>query len=210
MKKLNQVDCLWCKEWEEAWHLLPEPHEVRDCRRCNNTKKIDDPREVLCNLCGECMCPLGTYNEQVPHGLYNAKVTGGYDSYHLLDMSQYTFSFCEKCLRQLFIQCKIKPEIHDMNFDLNFNPTIAYQEYSWEDDQKSYEYNVWRDNGGHHQAYLNRKCNSIKDCPNDAIYTLLHNDIDFTENSFCEEHKNRKYGNSTLVKFISNTLKPFL
>jgi hypothetical protein len=77
-------------------------------------------------------------------------------------------------------------------------------------DLEMYEYRIWKDTGGHHQAYLNRKCNFVKDCPNRAEYTQLISG-DFTEGCACEEHKTLwDYANSKLVKFISNVLKPFL
>lgn len=198
MKKY--VKCRTCE-----WQLENNPDRNWDeipCNSCKNTREVIDPKDILCNMCGESMCPIGTMNEQIPHGLHNVKIEGGYDSYHLLDMTQYTFSFCEKCLRQMFMACKIKPEVSDFNF--NEIPL------DFEQDQISYEYRVWVDNGWHHQAYLNKKCNAIKDCPNTAIFTLLHDDKDFTENTFCEEHKNKAYFNSNLVKFIPNVLKSFL
>lgn len=197
------VTCNLC-EWQlnnvpdRDWSQYP-------CNYCNNTRQVLNPKNILCNLCGECMCPLGTMNEQIPHGLYNAKVVGGYDSYHLFDMSQYTFSFCEKCLRNLFVKCKIKPKTNEVNFDGD-----SSEGRTWEEDHKAYEYRVWRDEGGHHQAYLNRKCNFIKDCVNAAVYTQLSYD-EFTECCCCEEHKELfNYSNGKLTKFISNILKPFL
>lgn len=156
-------------------------------------------------MCGETMCPIGTHNEQYPHGLHEAQVIGGYESYHLFDMTRYTFSFCEKCLRTMFNQCKIKPIVSYMDFDGN----VAREE-SYQRDLEDYEYRVWKDSGGHHQAYLDRKCNFVKDCPNRAVYTQLISN-DFTEGCCCEEHKNLfGYGNSKLTKFIPNVLKPFL
>ena len=143
--------------------------------------------------------------EQTPHGLYNAQVMGGYYTPgHLLDMNRYTFSFCEKCLRQLFMQCKIKPIVDEMDFQGNI------QEHEcWERDQHSYEYNMWRENGGHHQAYLDRKCNAEKDCPNRAVYTI-RNSGEFTEDSCCEEHKRKEGSSYSLVQFIRHELKAFL
>ena len=148
---------------------------------------------------------MGTSNEVYPQGLENIKVHGGYDSYHLLDMNEYVFSLCEECLRKIFVQCKIPPTVID-----RMGRPFSESPYTFADDQKSYEYRIWKDNGGHHQAYLNRKCNSSKDCPNDAIYTLLHNSTDFTEDCFCEEHKENRHINSSLVPFIRHELKPFL
>jgi hypothetical protein len=201
-KEHNYVDCQRCDHWDDNYR------REHICTGCNNTRKVIDPREILCNLCGESVCPIGTTNEQYPHGLYNAQVVGGYDSYHLFDMTRYTFSFCEKCLRQLFIQCKIKPVIDDLDF------AGGSEESNWERDQRYYEFNLWKDNGGHHQAYINGKCNAIKDCSNKAVYTRLHHgnkDNEFTENCCCEEHKElHSYVNSKLTKFIPNVLKPFL
>lgn len=119
-------------------------------------------------------------------------------------MSRYTFSFCEKCLRELFIQCKIKPDVDDINFD-----NEVLEETGFESDQKQYEYKLWRDAGGHHQAYLERRCNHTKDCPKKAVYTVRIND-DFSEDCCCEEHKWHEGGSIRLVQFIPHVLKPFL
>ncbi len=204
--KHNYVECHNCK-----WRLEHQPDfdwAKNPCRRCNNVREIIDPKEVLCNMCGEGMChnievPSGLCSTDDPHGLYDAKVQGGYDSYHLLDMNEYTFSFCEKCLRQLFIQCKIKPDVVYI--------AGGHDEYGWKQDQEGYEYRVWCDAGYHHQAYLDRKCNIVKDCPNRAEYTRLCNDH-FDEDCCCEEHKPDYSGRGSysLTKFIPNVLKPFL
>jgi hypothetical protein len=202
---MNYVPCKSCQ-----YALTNVPNydwEKYPCPKCNNTRQVEDPKEILCNLCGESMCPpSGTMNEQYPHGLYKTKVTGGYDSEHLLDMTRYTFSFCEKCLRKLFVECKVKPQIEYVNFKDEVMETV-----SWEEDQNSYEYRIWYHNGGHHQAYLDRKCNFVKDCPNKAVYTHLISD-EFTEQCCCEEHKDLRQNiiNGRLTKFISNSLKVFL
>ncbi len=204
MSKKNYVKCKYCaNKYEDPDHNAYE----NPCHLCKNSGIVPDPKEILCNLCGEYMCPLGTYSEQVPHGLYDAKVMGGYESYHLFDTTTYIFSFCEKCLRNLFVQCKIKPIIYDTDI---VNGTYSREEI-WEEDQAAYEYRLWYDTGGHHQAYINGKCNCVKDCPNDAIYTVLLSK-DFSEDAVCEEHapKYNKTINATLVKFIPNILKAFL
>ena len=201
--KHNYVKCHGC-----AWRLEQMSDydwRTNPCKQCNNTREVIDPKEILCNMCGETMCPIGTHNEQIPHGLHEAKVTGGYDSYHLFDMTTYIFSFCEKCLRRLFNDCKVKPIIYDTSFEGDLT-----REEQWEQDQEAYEYRLWKDEGGHHQAYVNRKCNFVKDCPNTALYTQLISG-DFTEGCSCEAHKDLwGYANSSLTKFISDTLKPFL
>ncbi len=176
-------------------------------------------KEYLCNLCGESMCPnekklSGTWSSDSPHGLVEAKVVGGYESYHLFDMSQYCFNLCEPCLRKLFVQCKIKPRINHMNFPMILDDNAKFEEaeeIAWQTDQSHYEYRVWKDDGKYHQAYVNKKCNMVKDCPNRAKYTELVSD-EFTEGAACEEHKDNNSGciNCKMVPFIPNVLKPFL
>lgn len=196
-EELNLVDCNHCTNWSE------KDRYFKACPHCHNTKKVIAPETVLCNMCGGPQRPLGTHNEQYSHGLEKASVEGGYDSYHLFDCTEYTFSFCEKCLRELFTKCKIPPSVHCRLDDIE-NPT------NYARDLEEYEYRLWKDNGGHHQAYLDRKCNFVKDCPNRAVYTQLISG-DFTENCCCEDHKGLwGYGNSKLTKFIQNMLKPFL
>ena len=185
------IKCKACSHKSDIWR------RKNLCRYCNNTQLFVEPSEILCNLCGECMClPESVY----PDGLYNAEVSGGYNSYYLSDMTSYEFSLCEKCLREMFIKCKIKPKV-DFSFDAERNGS------NWDEDYKIYEYKIWRDAGNHHQAYLNGKCNSIKDCQNDAIYTIKHQG-EFSEDSSCEDHKN-DWG-SGCVQYISNVLKTFL
>jgi len=203
-KYINCSACNWALE--KGWE--------KDCRVCDNTRQVT-PLQILCNMCGETMCPIGTMNEKYPHGLVSAKVIGGYNSTHLLDMNCYQFSLCEKCLRQLFIQFKIKPDVFCASHIPQEGMTVLYPSFipdtNWEEDQYQYEYDMWRENGSYHQAYLNGKCNLVKDCNNDAVYTVKYSD-EFTEDCCCEEHSKKRSNvlNAKLVQFISNILKPFL
>lgn len=45
------------------------------------------------------------------HGLIEVTVSGGYSSPALWDLTNYTFSLCERCLRELFDGCKIPPMV---------------------------------------------------------------------------------------------------
>lgn len=76
-KTHNYVTCQSC-EWQLA-NFPDRDWSSSPCFMCNNTRQVIDPREILCNLCGGCMCPIGTHNEQHPHGLVDAEVTGGYE-----------------------------------------------------------------------------------------------------------------------------------
>lgn len=216
-KEHTYVECTGCK-WQLEQNLMPDRDwDKIPCPRCKNTRLMIDPKEHLCNMCGEGMCPnivvpSGKWISDSPHGLFEASVVGGYESYHLMDMTRYTFSFCEKCLRSLFLQCKIPPRLNELGIEFVDDNLASFdrEERDWQDEVTSYEYRIWKDAGGHHEAYMNRKCNAIKDCPNAAAYTILHNDTEFTEETLCEKHKDHKYSNSTLTKFIPNVLKTFL
>lgn len=205
-KEHNYVKCLAC-DWQLE-NIPDHDWEKNPCSRCDNTRQVIDPKEILCNLCGESMCPnVSNPNGQIPHGLEEAQVIGGYDSDHLLDLHFYTFALCELCLRKMFMQCKIPPKVERISDYQNHK----LEELSFEEDQQSYEYNEWVRKGGFHQAYLDRKCNRVKNCPNAAVYTRLYRNK-FTEDSCCEEHKDRYFQKNVhkLTKFIPNVLKPFL
>lgn len=193
------IDCEWCKNWGEDQRFNSH------CLWCKDKRKVIEPSQVLCNLCGGKMTPIHDHNSNEIMGLQDLVVVGGYNSYHLSDMNIYTFSLCEECLRKLFVQSKIKP--------LVFYSMGPIDRDHWEEDQRWYEYRVWKDTGGYHQAYMDGKCNAIKDCSNDAIYTVLHGgeDDEFSEGAHCEEHKDLHGAiNNRLTKFIPANLKAFL
>ncbi len=203
-KEPTLVECLSCKRTTKEFGNYDK------CRVCNDTKQVIDPKEILCSLCGGGMC-YPDEGIQTPNGLHNITVNGDYWSLHLLDMHSYTFSLCEKCLRETFVKCKIKPIIKELQWDLNpFNMKKEGNEILFEQDNEIYEYMEWSRNGGSHQNYVNGLCNFVKDCKNKAIYTQFLSE-EFTENCCCEEHKNKsKPINGKLVPFISNILKPYL
>jgi hypothetical protein len=196
-KIINWTECRSCN-WKNKQSKSQSYYNL--CKLCNNSGLVPDPKDILCNSCGGSMRPLGTMNEQYSHGL-EAKVGGGYDSYHLFDMTSYEFKICEKCLRNMFNNFAIPPTVVD---------TLGDPQHLYEQDKHAYDYRVWKDDGGHHQAYLNKLCNSAKNCPNTAIYTIFHSEK-FSEDTACEEHKSfRLYSNSRLNNFISDNLKVFL
>lgn len=82
------------------------------CRECKGTGFVRSRETYVCNKCGDCLCPpIGTMNQDAPHGLVEATVSGGYDSRHLFDTTNYSFSLCELCLRNLFNECAVPPKI---------------------------------------------------------------------------------------------------
>ena len=71
-------------------------------------KKISQlvTEDIICNKCGKS---CKSTNEDY-YGLIETSVTGGYYSTHLEDMTTYTFSLCEVCLRGMFKSFKVKPK----------------------------------------------------------------------------------------------------
>ena len=72
---------------------------------------------VKCNKCG-CDCQKFSKNindEKFSvgyYGLIDANVQGGYESVELSDCVEYTFSLCEKCLKELFVSFKTPPKYY--------------------------------------------------------------------------------------------------
>src|SRR3984957_15570348 len=106
--KPNYIECPNCISWNNERRIS------QLCTRCNNSTLTISPKELLCNMCGNSMAIItGCPADNDICGLYNASVRGCYNSFHLFDMTTYTFSFCEQCLRTIFNQCKIKPNVED-------------------------------------------------------------------------------------------------
>ena len=209
----NLVPCNQCSSWDIA------TRRKNLCSACNNSQFVPDPYQHLCHQCGENMHIPSGYHQRKKHddhsvlaekidnqynfGLSRATVQGQYSSYYLLDMTQYTFSLCEKCLRQMFMGFKIPPQITDFVSSDNARDNSV----KWQEDLTQYEWRLWKDAGGMHQAYLEKRCNAIKDCPNQAAYSIWY-DGEFSEDCCCEEHKDGHGGE--WKPFVSNELKAFL
>lgn len=193
------IPCKSCSEWSI-------PKKIgKICKLCNNSGFKYNPEFVKCNSCAG---PMTTkYNSNHIYGLQNIKCSGGFYSEHLSDLTNYQFNLCELCLRNLFNSFIIKP-----NVSSSFNKDMYENMSSYEDDKKHYDLKIWKENGGAHQAYLNEKCNAIKDCPNLAVYSLFYDDNeDFTENSFCEDCvKNLHYSKKELKPFLKNSMRILL
>ena len=199
-QKHNYVPCLQCAyRIEQADY---DPH-TELCKTCNNTRTTIDPKEILCNMCGNSMCLIqDSPDNQMPYGLHNEEVRGHYSSDHLNDTTIYTFSLCELCLRNMFNQFKIPPTMGSY---------MRMPVSTWEEDQEYYEGKIWRQSGGQHTAYMEGKCNAVKNCGQTALYTI-YLDSEFTEYCACEEHKNawEHCSKPSLVPFIAHHLKAFL
>lgn len=65
--------------------------------------EVEIIEDIICNKCGET-CRL--WEDGQFGGLIENKYTGGYGSI-LGDMTTYTYSICEKCMKELFDTFKI-------------------------------------------------------------------------------------------------------
>ena len=81
-------------------------------KQVTETKSVT--ADILCNKCGSS-CKLHEFEENDFQwgGLIEAKIMGGYFSSHLEDCQYYTFSICEKCLKELFESFKIPVSINE-------------------------------------------------------------------------------------------------
>lgn len=172
--------------------------ELVDCRDCKKTgfrRKLDT---WLCNLCGNTLLPIkwdGTRelracNAESPDGLIEARVSGHYDSTYLSDCTTYEFSFCERCLRELFNRCKIPPKLSDYMH--------GGEGESYEHDRQWSDFYLWRARGGQDAKFLTGLCNANEACPRKATRRKIHNDYPSDE-AYCDECEGMVGSNEYLV-----------
>ncbi len=156
------------------------------CFRCAGTGLVPTRDAAICNGCGQSLHPpTGSIDAQIPHGLANFEIIGGYDSEGLLDLHRYTFSLCERCLRGILAKTKIPPLVERLN-----DGGERWERILFADDQRAWEYNEWRRRGGHATAAIHGLCNAIKDCGTEAAYAIsLSGDVG--DDRTCEAHKDR-------------------
>ena len=81
-------------------------------RIITETKEVEVIDDILCNKCGES-CRTDDFDFGNMEGLVEVAITGGYNSQYIGDMTQYTFSVCEKCLMDFVGTFKIPAEVVD-------------------------------------------------------------------------------------------------
>lgn len=141
--------------------------------------------DTLCNFCGDSMMlPCGNDPSAMPtpHGLVNARVSGGYFSEHLLDLVTYQFSLCEKCLRFIFDRCKVPVTVSNEG---------EKQHYS--EEKELFEYNLWLHADGRKKKLGTGLCNYNQHCKEKAVWRSIK-DCSLHEEAYCEAHKERNKG----------------
>jgi hypothetical protein len=152
------------------------------CWQCKGKGFCRKPESYLCNKCGEGMTDPDSKEDRNIYGLIEATVSGGYGSPHLLDMNRYIFSLCEKCLRTLFDECKIPPQ-------------MGGEEQSYASDRASYEYNQWIRSSGPREKFAKGLCTEQRNCMNEAVYVNVRSGL-IHEEAYCLEHSKRYQHNN--------------
>ena len=65
--------------------------------------------DTYCNKCGDKIIPQTSFMDEF-------SITGGYHNKYLEDNITYTFSLCEKCLKELFNTFKIPVDKKDLEY----------------------------------------------------------------------------------------------
>lgn len=90
---------------------------MRTTKLIKQEVEVEITEDIFCNKCGES---LKVNNDPLIFcGLAEMKYSGSYHSHIFSDGDEYTFSLCEKCLKNIFDECKIKPKYYDrINYGL--------------------------------------------------------------------------------------------
>lgn len=170
----NFTKCLYCKGKGNSSNET----YISICNSCKGAGYLKNPALYTCNMCGDSLL-YGSYNE--PYGLVDQVVGGGYGSKHLFDMTSYTFSLCEKCIRDMFNKFVNPPKTID-----------GHEEISFSSDQALYDYRNFCKSKEFDEKYLAGKCNYIIGCNNKAKYTIMENNGCLTRKSACATHSKAK------------------
>lgn len=139
-----------------------------------NREDIKQPSDnIFCNKCGmSCLNMQGGHN-----GLIEAEVVGGYDSTHIDDGDVYIFSLCEKCLREIFDDCKLNP--HAGNYMFAEDASRIDRHKYWGPDVK-----LWEDFSPEeiekfkkdmsHPEYFGTLHSWLKEYPRDELIVYLY------------------------------------
>jgi hypothetical protein len=127
----------------------------------------------ICNKCGD---EIKTVYDDL-YGL-ESKVSGGYCSDHLLDMTKYEWAMCELCLRTMFNGFKVPPTTFCLS-------TLKYESYS--KDLEYYNYMLWERNGGKENARQDGRCTFDNLCTDKGDYHLFQ-DGELSHEVVCEKH----------------------
>lgn len=191
------VVCLEC----QPARRINDFERAEGCKGCGGRGFL--PRSAVnCNMCGGSLCPdTTTPNQYYPNGLINAEVMGCYDSEHLTDCTTYRFSLCEWCLRQMFGQFKVPPEV-DGIYDIYRAPSYAA-------DLEIYNHNQWVKTGKQRAKLLTGICNYDEACTSPATWRKFLSGS-LTDQAWCDGHHDHEGGGILNAAFLpANKLRDF-
>ena len=187
--------------------------ECSDCANntyCNNHNSYYRPFNpnfinLLCNSCGENVYNATNYkntNEKELREEYFVKIqyTGGYNSDYLTDTIGYDCFICEKCLRNMFDNFKIKPYTRREQV---FEDTDDYDN-SYNEDSEYFKNKKFKESPKFIENYRNKICNMYYSCKNKAIYSYKR--VDYNGNSkiidlcSCKKHASFYFNDPHLIQ----------
>lgn len=174
----NYEICKNCKSLRESGDFTG----ALDCYACKGKGIRRKDESYICNSCSEVITPCS-------YGLIDAKVSGGYDSHHLWDLTTYQFSMCEKCLRDLFNNFKVPPATYGNDIEGNISSNEAYEQ-----DRKAHERRLWRDSGAQDARFGTGICNYEEECKEPAAWRECISET-LQDRSYCDKHKIEHCGN---------------
>jgi len=162
------------------------------CSNCDGKGVVRTAASYACNNCGGTMSD-GEGEQGWPMGLVEETVGGGYNSFHLLDCTTYTFSICEKCLRAMFTAFKIPPTTYSRLGDSGGG---------YEEDLDYFHQRLWEAAGGDVERLLAGGCNWRERCQEPAVWRCLSFGKLRSE-CRCDTHKwhGVGYGGERLARF---------
>jgi hypothetical protein len=166
-------------------------HAALACRSCDGKGAVRTGASYVCNMCGESPC----IDSEYPQGLIEARVGGSYSSFHLMDMTSYIFTICEKCLRtKLFPSFVVVPDVFDRDFWGGYETT----QQAYARDLAAYEARVWlakvrtvgNEDGSSpaHTKLLTGQCNQTEQCDSPALWRSLTSRAELGWQAVCDKH----------------------
>lgn len=175
--------CRSCKKYRDERDF----ELARRCNICEGTGIVRENKSYSCNKCGGTMKATEDCSDSSPHGLVEVTVGGGYHSFYLSDCTSYTFSMCEKCLREAFEEFKIPPTVVDRMGDGSKGPEESYQR-----DREAYLHQVWCASGGRKEAFKAGLCTDSETCGKPARWGSLDRPPSYKPGKFfdasCDDH----------------------
>ena len=173
---MKHEPCDVCKSWRQS-SLEEDIQLAINCSVCKGTGFVRSAEDYVCNNCSGML----TISEKEdgckadPYGLLETTVSGGYFSNYLLDCTNYTFSLCEKCLRDMFDKFVVPPYM-----------TGACDSYA--EDSLYHKEKLWKNAGGELEKLKLGLCNNQSTCTNPAVWRIICSG-GLTESTTCDEHK---------------------